>query len=204
MLGQIPTSGGQSASFATTSHKPHQSQALKRDNSYDIPRALCANTRSTNHERQCCGEPPCFCEPSCAGDEDGGLPNHSDMYSCCGMLREAVVWSQRKSSCAQNMQGRVWLSFAPRFRCVHLLIILLEQVRARWVWDSCISPTSLADIYRIYLLTLLHGIRPRKITLRWNRTQDIRKPRRWYLKKNLNAPRPSEHRNRCSLTIRLD
>ena len=52
MLVQIPTSGGQSASFATTIHdKPHQSQALKSDNSCDIPRALCANTRSTSHDK---------------------------------------------------------------------------------------------------------------------------------------------------------
>ena len=51
MLVQIPTSGGQSASFATTSQEqPHQSQALKSDNSCDIPRALCANTRSTSHK----------------------------------------------------------------------------------------------------------------------------------------------------------
>ena len=31
--------------------KPHQSQALKSNSSCDIPRALCANTRSTSHDK---------------------------------------------------------------------------------------------------------------------------------------------------------
>ena len=53
MLELIPTSGGQ-PTFLQAKKSHVQPQALKYDNACNIPRALCANTRSTSHDKPCC------------------------------------------------------------------------------------------------------------------------------------------------------